>query len=246
MPIEIKPLVDELNLLFRRLQEEFERNKRFASDAAHELRTPLAALRTQSQVVLLSQTQKERETALKNILLSVDRCTHIIHQLLTLSRMGQKAILDNIKPLSIYSITAETIAQLAPTALEKDIEIELKEPTQPTKINGNEIAINILIRNLVDNAIRYTPEKGGVTAEIIANTHTVTLRICDTGPGIPLELRERVFERFYRILGTQTAGSGLGLAIVQQIADLHKAKIKLSTPSTGQGLQVDVIFPSAN
>jgi two-component system sensor histidine kinase QseC len=110
-------------------------------------------------------------------------------------------------------------------------------------ILGNDIALGILLRNVVDNAIRYTPSKGRVKVAILSTKQSIILRIIDTGPGIPLELRDRVFDRFYRILGTNETGSGLGLAIVSQIAELHHAKITLNTPPSGLGLQMDITFP---
>ena len=110
------------------------------------------------------------------------------------------------------------------------------------KFQGNDIALGILIRNIVDNAIRYTPRNGQINIQIINDGEDIIFRVMDSGPGIPEELRDRVFERFYRILGTQAQGSGLGLAIVSQIADLHYAKIDLSTPKCGHGLQFDVVF----
>ena len=134
---------------------------------------------------------------------------------------------------------------LVPISLAKHVEIEFLDPDSRSQVVGNEMALSILIRNLVDNAIRYTSEGGFVTVQVMEqpSLHKVVLRIIDNGPGISPELRARVFERFYRILGTKTSGSGLGLAIAQQIAELHHASINLGTPENGKGLQVDVIFP---
>lgn len=131
---------------------------------------------------------------------------------------------------------------LFPLHSEKNIEIELAPPPPDAMVYGNDIALGILIRNVVDNAIRYTPNQGFIKVEIINDRDHVIFRVTDTGPGIPAELRERVFERFYRIIGTKSQGSGLGLAIVSQIAALHHATIKLDTPKSGVGLQFDVEF----
>jgi two-component system, OmpR family, sensor histidine kinase QseC len=242
-PIEIQPLIEELNQLFLKLKEAFNRNKRFASDAAHELRTPLAALKTQTQVALLAATENEKAEVLRKIIMGADRCTHIVQQLLTLSRLGKNETLDDKHPINLHIVAAEIIAQLVPQAVEKNIEIELIETkNKEVVIYGNEIAIGILIRNIVDNAIRYTPNNGYVKVEIINNIKNIILKTTDSGPGIPEELRERVFERFFRVLGTQAAGSGLGLAIVHQIATLHHATIKLETPQNGKGLTVKIVF----
>lgn len=243
IPIEIKPLVSELNQLFVRLKHAFERNKRFAADAAHELRTPLAALKTHVQVALQADTMADRSKALEKVIESVDRSTHVVTQLLTLSRLGEEEALSDVKPVDLSKLAAEILAYLATNALEKNIDIELAPPPQHAFVLGNDTAIGILIRNVVDNAIRYTPENGEVKVYIIDAITEIVFRVTDTGTGIPTELRERVFERFYRILGTKTSGSGLGLAIVTQIAKLHNAKIMLITPTNGVGLQFDVAFP---
>lgn len=246
IPIEIKPLIEELNMLFYRLQEEFERNQNFASDAAHELRTPLAILKTQSQLILLAETEEEKQTAVKNVLIGVDRCTHIVQQLLTLSRVSQSEILKDLQTVDLAKLAAETLAQLTPSALEKNIDIELNKPCSASStIYGNETMISILIRNLVDNAIRYTPKNGHIHVDIANHAEQIVMRVTDSGPGIPSELRSRVFERFFRVLGTQASGSGLGLAIVKQIAVLHHAQINLNDPDSGKGLEVEIIFPSA-
>lgn len=243
IPIEIRPLVDELNELFIRLKREFERNKRFAADAAHELRTPLAALKTHVQVALKSVNEADRNKALQKVIESVDRSSHVVAQLLTLSRLGEEENLTDMKPFDLHRLATEIIAYLAPQALEKNIEIELTAPPSDPIILGSDTAVGILIRNIVDNAIRYTPPNGEVKVSIIDTRTHLVFRVIDTGPGIPTELRERVFERFYRILGTKASGSGLGLAIVSQISALHKANVHISTPPNGSGLQFDVAFP---
>ncbi|HLB43020.1 MAG TPA: ATP-binding protein [Gammaproteobacteria bacterium] len=243
IPIEIKPLVAELNQLFIRLKLAFERNKRFAADAAHELRTPLAALKTNVEVAIKARNDLDKNKALQKVIQSVDRSSHVVAQLLTLSRLGEEENLTDISRIDLHKLATEIIAYLAPQALEKNIDIELTPPPRYSIILGNDTALGVLIRNIVDNAIRYTPDNGEVKVSIMSTIDKIIFRVVDTGPGIPSELRERVFERFYRILGTKTSGSGLGLAIVHQIAHLHHAEIKLSIPSKGIGLQFDVAFP---
>lgn len=243
IPDEIKPLVAELNELFIRLKLAFERNKRFAADAAHELRTPLAALKTHVQVALKADNEADRNKALQKVIESVDRSSHVVAQLLTLSRLGDEERLTDLKELDLHKLATEMMAYLAPHALEKDIEIELEPAPKDTMIIGSDVALGILIRNIVDNAIRYTPPNGEVKVSIINTKNKVILRVTDSGKGIPEELRDRVFERFYRILGNKAPGSGLGLAIVSQIAKLHNADLSLNTPKNGVGLQFDVAFP---
>lgn len=243
VPVEIKPLVNELNQLFQRLQEAFQREKRFAGDAAHELRTPLAALKTQAQVALKTSDIVEQRKFLQNVVMGVDRCTHVVQQLLILSRLVPEAVgLEDTTKFDLSRLAAEIIAQIGHVALEKGLDIALIAE-KPVFMIGNPTAIGILIRNLVDNAIRYTQEKGSIDVVVEAKPRGVLLSVSDNGPGIPEELHDRVFERFFRILGHKSPGSGLGLAIVQQIAKLHNAKITIGAPDSGQGLKVEVFFP---
>jgi two-component system sensor histidine kinase QseC len=243
IPVEIKPLVGELNRLFIRLRLAFERNKRFAADAAHELRTPLAALKTHVQVALKSDNDKDRNKALGSVIQSVDRSAHVVDQLLTLSRLGEEESLTDIKPVDLHKLAVEIIAYLVPHAFEKNIDIELAPPPAHPIVMGSDTALGILIRNVVDNAIRYTPTYGEVRIAILETDTQIVLQVTDTGMGIPPELRERVFERFFRVLGTQASGSGLGLAIVSQITALHHGEIRLQTPPNNIGLQFEVAFP---
>jgi len=245
VPTEITPLVDELNKLFMRLKQAFEREQRFAADAAHELRTPLAALKTQAQVALRATDANERQVHLQQVIAGVDRCTHVIQQLLTLCRMNPETVtLDELTEVDLPKTAAEVIAQLAPQAISKHIEIELSvDKDQNCIITGNATGIYALIRNLVDNAIRYTPDNGAIKVVIEQKSDCIYLRVLDNGPGIPAELRSRVFERFFRVLGTNTQGSGLGLAIVLQIAKLHSGSVLLGVPEDGKGLEVEIKFP---
>ncbi len=245
VPEEIKTLADEINKLFERLQQAFNREKRFSADAAHELRTPLAVLKTQAQVALRATSDEDRKIALQKLITGVDRSTHVVQQLLTLARMvpdrGYES--DNIGLVNLHKVAIDEIAQIAPTALEKNIDIELICPDESLNIIGNKIALGILLRNLTDNAIRYTPEKGKVQVVIEKKEQHIKLHVIDTGPGIPAELRLRVFERFYRVLGTKQSGSGLGLAIVSQIAQLHHAEVTLNNGHLGKGLDITLTFP---
>jgi two-component system sensor histidine kinase QseC len=246
VPVEVKPLVDELNELFIRLHAAFQREKRFATDAAHELKTPLAALRTQTQVAINVTDEEERKAALNKILECVDRSTHTVQQLLVLSRMLPETMLEEAKKINLNKEAAQVIADLVPDARKKQIEIELIAPDKPQVIMGNVVAINILLRNLIDNAIRYTPCAGSVKVLIESSRNFVILRVIDTGLGIPEKLRKRVFERFFRVIGNEAPGSGLGFSIIQQIAQLHNARINLLTPESGKGLEVKIVFPKAN
>lgn len=243
IPSEIKPLIDELNKLFGRLRDAFEREKRFAADAAHELRTPLAALKTQTQVAININDPVELRRALDNILSGVDRSSHVVQQLLTMSRMVPQATLQQFENVDLAFEARTQIAEMVPQAIEKNIDIELVAEENSVIIPGNAPAISILIRNLVDNAIRYCPEGSAITVTVKTVDNAAHLIVEDNGPGIAPELRERVFERFFRVLGSKAQGSGLGLGIVAQIVELHNAEIILGEPKKGTGLVVTLKFP---
>lgn len=244
VPQEIKGLVQELNQLLGRLQAALAREKRFAGNAAHELKTPLTALKTQAQVALQT-SDKERIKALQNLIQCVDRSAHIIQQLLIMNRLtAEHQLAEGMQPLVLHPLVVKELTLITPTALEKAIELHLIADNPQCMIIGNEIALGILVRNLVDNAIRYTPHGGQVTITLEEKSTTVNLTVIDTGPGIPQELHQQVFERFFRIVGNNQSGSGLGLAIVNQIVHLHQADINLMTPDDGKGLAVQVVFSS--
>jgi two-component system sensor histidine kinase QseC len=245
VPEEIKPVIDELNKLFFRLKEGFEREKRFAADAAHELRTPLAALKAQAQVALLTHDIEEKNQALQKLIASVNRSTHIVQQLLTMSRLVPGvAHIDGKNKVNLSRLTREILAMLAPSAVEKQIDLEFVTQSENLTIYGNSTALGILIRNLVDNAIRYCNEHGRIKVLLNKSQNSeIMLEVSDNGPGIPQELRSRVFERFFRVLGNKSPGSGLGLAIVQQICELHSGRVILDTPKEGTGLIVQVFLP---
>lgn len=244
VPEEIKPVIDELNKLFYRLQEGFEREKRFAADAAHELRTPLAALKAQAQVALNSNSIEEKNLALQKLIASVNRSTHVVQQLLTMSKLVPEATHINDRAVvDLVKITREILAMLAPAALERRIELEFDHDKPSAELFGNATALSILVRNLVDNATRYCKEQGKVCVRIYHQENELVFEVQDNGPGIPAELQSRVFERFFRVLGNRGTGSGLGLAIVSQICNLHNAHVSLSDPEQGTGLIVKVFFP---
>lgn len=244
VPEEIKPVIDELNKLFFRLKEGFEREKRFAADAAHELRTPLAALKTQAQVALHSNDIEEKNQALQKLIASVNRSTHIVQQLLTMSRLVPEAAhMEEKGEVNLSRLTREILAMLAPAAVEKQIDLEFENDAENLIVYGNSTALGILIRNLVDNSIRYCNEHGRIIVRLTKLQNEVMLEVSDNGPGIPAELQSRVFERFFRVLGNKSPGSGLGLAIVQQISELHGGRLMLDTPKEGTGLIVRFFMP---
>lgn len=248
VPREIRPLIREINQLLFRLKQGLEREKRFAADAAHELRTPLAALKTQAQVALQAEDSETRKLALQHVIEGVDRSTHLVQQLLILSRLVAQADLPaEVSEVSLQKLATEVVANMAPRAIEKQIDIELLPEKGDGTIMGNAKALKALIFNLVDNAIRYNVSGGSifVSVENIITENKkehVIFKVSDTGQGIPEEFRDRLFERFFRVLGNDTPGSGLGFAIVEQVVKLHHAEVNIMTPTLGRGLEVKVIF----
>lgn len=241
-PDEIRPLVDSLNGLLIRLDTALEIERRFTADAAHELRTPLAALKTQAQVARRSTEEGERCHALRQVVDGVDRATHLVEQLLTLARLDPGAGPPRLETLALRVLAVECAADLAPQAMSKAIEISVAEGD--ADVTGHAAMLGILLRNLVDNAIRYTPSGGWVALAVRREATRVVLEVCDSGAGIPPEERAQVVRRFYRVLGSFESGSGLGLSIVQRIAELHGATVELGE-STAGGLAVRVGFPLA-
>jgi len=245
VPEEIRPLVDELNHLFLRLSDGFEREKRFAADAAHELKTPLAAIKVQAQVALNTPHVEEKDAALHKLIASVNRSTHIVQQLLIMSTLVPEGFSQQEKDkVDLSRVVRDVLMMLAPVALERRIELGLKKQDDIPIIQGNATALAILFRNLIDNAIRYGHDNTVIQVCIKRDEEELVVEVRDEGPGIPSELHERVFERFFRILGNKSTGSGLGLAIVHQICQMHGAKISLEKPLKGSGLIVKIVFPS--
>ena len=192
---------------------------------------------------IITNDINEKNIALQKVIASVNRNTHIVQQLLTMSKLvPDQAFSHDLDSVDLIKITREILAMLAPSAIEKQIELAFEPSQNVTNFPGTPTAISILIRNLVDNAIRYTETQGHIIVRVYQQQTNVILEVQDNGPGIPEQFRARVFERFFRELGKKSTGSGLGLAIVQQIASLHHAEIRLDTPSSGTGLVVRVFF----
>lgn len=241
-PLEIKPLAQELNNLFARLRDAFFREKRFSADAAHELRTPLAALRVQAHVALNATDENERRNALFKVLKGVERSTHVVQQLLTLNRATSNPADYYNNKVALNKEASKIIGDLVPLAKEKNISIELIAPEDQVIIISNTIMIGVLIKNLVDNAIRYIQPEGKIQVIVDSDEQHVYLKVIDDGPGISPELRERVFDRFFRVIGNEVSGSGLGLSIVKEIIQASDATIAMQTPKSGKGLEVLVTF----
>jgi two-component system sensor histidine kinase QseC len=241
-PAEVLPLVEALNRLFARLAYAFESERRFTADAAHELRTPLAGLKTQVQVALRAGSDEQRARALTQLLHGIDRATRLVQQLLTLARLDPDASISDFGRVDLKAVVVDTVAELIPEADGRDVEVEVME-SGAVPVFGGRDALAILVRNLVENAVLYTPHGGRVVVGVSIRQGRSVLEVCDNGPGIAPAERERVFERFHRGTDTQTPGSGLGLSIVKRIAELHNARVELyDNPEAAGGLCVRVDF----
>lgn len=245
LPTELQPIVATINDLMARLEQALAQERRFTSDAAHELRTPLGLMRLQFEALNRASTVVEREEAQTRLLRGVDRLSRTVTQMLQLARLEQA---PGALPLSMLDLKAAVVAQiaeLAPIALEKNQELGLDGPDGPCPLQGQAEALAVMLRNLLDNAIRYTPQGGRIDVSIQADGPYWLLVIEDNGSGIPDGLRQRVWERFFRPPGLDEPGSGLGLSIVRQVLDLHRGKASLVTGADGRGLRVEIRLPRA-
>lgn len=242
-PSEIRPLLDALNRLFARIGALLERERRFTADAAHELRTPLAAIKTHAQVARQARDAGERRQAIESVSQGTDRAIRLVEQLLVLARLDYQSMSVAQERVNLTEIVVKGVIDETPRATAKRVDLGISEGTDNEAIiTGNADLLKILIRNLLDNAVRYTPEGGKVNASVRLRDGRVILQIADSGPGIPPERRERVFDRFYRIEGSAEQGCGLGLSIVSRIAEIYGASINLADGLDPGGLAVTVTF----
>jgi two-component system OmpR family sensor kinase len=242
LPDEVQPLVHELNLLLGRVRQAFDAQKSFVADAAHELRSPLAALRLQAQSLHRASDQAARDVAVGRLTAGIDRATRLIEQLLVLARQQDSVATGTTSAVALADIARLVLADTAASAQERQIDLGLSH-ADAGDVSGQSEALRILLRNLVENALKYTPPGGTVDLEIRQVDRLLMLSLDDSGPGIPDADMGRVLDRFYRVAGTETTGSGLGLAIVKSIADLHGATLTLKRSPRLGGLRVEVNFP---
>jgi two-component system sensor histidine kinase QseC len=238
-PVEVMALVRALDALFARVAKLIENERRFTADAAHELRTPLAALKTHAQVAYDAADDAERRRALENVLLGCDRGARLVEQLLTLARLEATQLRTSAERCDLRSLARQAIAELAPAALTKQVELEL-DAEGPVEMQGHPSLLAILLRNLIDNAIRYSTAGGRVNVRTADLPSAKLITVTDEGPGIAPEARAKVGQRFYRVLGTDASGSGLGLSIARRIAEIHGGRISLADNPAGRGLRVSV------
>ncbi len=245
LPQEIRPLTRELNLLFERVRHAFEMQQHFVSDAAHELRSPLTALKVQAQGLQRAPDEAARERAARRLTAGLDRLTHLVDQLMLLARQEAKGEAAHARvPLSLTEVALAALTDKLPKAHEAGVDLGVHD-SQAVTVMGQADTLRVLVRNLLDNACKYAPRGGVVDLSVTAHAGCGVLVVEDSGPGIAPEHRERVWGRFYRVPGSQADGSGLGLAIVRAVAQAHGAEITLGASERLGGLKVVVRFPVA-
>ena len=243
VPDEVRPVVVAFNQMMGRLEENLQAQQRFIAQAAHQMRTPLTGLKTQTEIALSETDPAQMRHALELIAESTDRASHMINQLLMLARAeASHEKLHQVVPVDLAELARRVSEDWVVRALAKRIDLGFEDSGHPLMVDGVPLLLREMLTNLVDNAIKYTPADGHVTVRVMDGTQAI-IEIEDDGIGIPAEERGSIFERFYRVLGTDAEGSGLGLAIVAEIAELHRAKIELSEGSDGRGSLFRIAFP---
>lgn len=242
-PAEVRPLVDALNQLLSRLASSIKRERAFTSDAAHELKTPLAAIKVQAQVALGATDTASQQLAMQRVVQGVDRSAHLAEQLLLLARLDEDAMLPT-SPVRLETLARNAIAAKAPGARRKDMHVALID-SEPCEVVAAPLLMGILLDNLIDNAIKYGEAGGRVEVAIRREAQVVRLTVRDNGPGVAAEDRARLTDRFFRCTGTQASGSGLGLSIVARIVEYLGAQLTFDAGIGGAGLSAEIAFPAA-
>lgn len=241
-PHELAPVLHALNQLLARIASAIENERRFTADASHELRTPLAALRAQVQAAQLASNEEERRECLSRATQGTDRMAHLVEQLLTLSRLDEHSSQAHFESINLIELARSSCADIAPQALAKDIELVLDPQLPSAVIKGMPDMLLILLRNLLDNAIRYTPPNGRVAVHIRTTNDSTELEVIDNGKGVEDGKLAQLGQRFNRLAPSETEGVGLGLSIVMRIAKIHQAQLHFSHASPQGGLSVKLDF----
>ena len=248
-PTEIQPLIQALNALFSRIEHMVVAERRFTADAAHELRTPIAAIRAQAQVALGAGSHAEqREHALNATVAGCDRATRLVEQLLTLARLESTPASSSdvfAEKLDVSAVARRVAADLAPAALAQHQHLELDAP-QACIVTGNDLLVGVLLRNLIDNAIRYSPQDARIMVKVAEFSGKTVVSVQDSGPGMTQADMARLGERFFRVLGNGQPGSGLGWSIVRRISDVSGAQLTLRRSILLGGLDVTVEWPACS
>jgi two-component system sensor histidine kinase QseC len=245
-PEEVRPMVVALNKLLERVTNTLESERCFTANAAHELRTPLAAIQAQLHAARAAENDDERVRSMDQLQRGVERGIRLVGQLLTLARLDPEQPLPDVQPVKLGEVAEIVCAELAPLALQREQILELDVAVDLPLVPGNADMLSMLLGNLVDNAIRYTPNGSHIGVSVRRSATGLLMEVSDDGPGIPAAQRERVLERFYRIADQDEPGTGLGLAICRRIAEIHGARIDLAQAAGGKGLTVSVFLETHN
>jgi two-component system sensor histidine kinase QseC len=241
MPVDIEPLITTLNSLFKRLQLALENERQFTGNAAHELRTPVAALRLQAQVAQRATSDEKRQRALGQIVIGADRATRLIEQLLLLARLDVTDRIPAPEPVNLLGVAERTIAELEPMARDRAVRLQAGGSSDAVT-PGDDTCLGMLMRNLIDNAVRYTPAGGSVEVLVRASEPFNRVTVTDTGPGIDVGQHTRMLERFRRGPDTTEPGTGLGLSIARRICEIHRGSLMMENCREG-GLCCEVRLP---
>ena len=243
-PIELEPLISSMNALFQRFDNALSAERRLAKAAAHELRTPLAAVKVQAQVAMRARSRSESQIALAHLSTCVDRASRMVDQLLALARLDSLAASPQLQvPLCLATVSELVLMDFGPALRQRGI--NLHKSLEPAPIKGMEFGVAVLLRNLLDNAMHYGPAQGDIRITTGRDGERSFVQIEDSGPGVSAEERDRIFEMFFRGAGSRNVdGCGIGLAIVETVARLHQADIRLDSSSLG-GLNIRVSFPAS-
>jgi two-component system sensor histidine kinase QseC len=237
-PSEMVPMIDALNAMFRRIEFLLESERRFTADAAHEMRTPIAAIRAHAQVAMQGADDERRSRSLQGTIEGCDRATRLVEQLLTLSRLEADALPEE-RDVDLGALARRVLADIAPRAIAKHQSLELNNGPACI-IRGDETLLAVLVRNLVDNAVRYSPPSARIEVRVACGASGVRLSVEDGGPGLDDSDMRRLGGRFFRALGTAESGSGLGLSIARRIAAVHRMAIDIGRSTQLGGLAVHV------
>ncbi|WP_428606078.1 ATP-binding protein [Sedimenticola sp.] len=242
-PAEVSPLINALNQLLERLNRTIENERRFTADAAHELRTPLAGLKVQLQVALRAVDDQQKAKAMNKALEGIDRTTHLVNQLLTLARADRESASTlSFVSVDLVGLARDVIASLQEEADKRQISLSLDSGQPHYRVNGETTMLQIMLRNLLENAIKYAPTPGQAGIRLSGEAGRVRLDIWDSGSGIAKHTLELMFQRFRRGEQTDANGSGLGLSIVKRIAEIHEAEIEVNHTTNGSGFRVSLLF----
>jgi two-component system sensor histidine kinase TctE len=244
-PAEVRPLVRAMNDLLSRLSAALAAQQRFIADAAHQLRTPVAALKTQTELAVRQVRDGEAQATLQQLHTAADHAARLVSQLLTLARAEPGSHRSVMRErIDLAELAREIASEWVPRALTRQIDLGFDDAATGIEISGDPFLVRELLNNLIDNALNYTPAGGHITVRVLRTADKVTLEVEDNGCGIPAEERERVFERFYRIAGGSPEGCGLGLAIVREIAQGHGATVAIHDCTDGRGTRIVIAFPA--